>query len=309
MADLEKIENAVSEFNKKYGVDFSITKFGEKLGGKADAKAADKLYKTTFAGLYKKAFANFIDLKLGGKFDFAEMIRDFEKGIMIPYRTLRGAEKKIAPMPYGGWRGGEYLKTVSEYLNSQVPSRKSDFAADRYEKGELHLDDMKAHADQLTEGENPSLAQLSTLFCYAEALKEVHANRSFAWQLLHPIQNFAEQRAAGQFEECINKMIGKETVGSGKDKAAEDHAIVRAFASNDVIDQAKKSLKKTIATIETKERAANELKAKKEASETAKTKTKLIVTEAATSENLVQNATKFRKSAVLEKDVLNLNDF
>ena len=51
------------------------------------------------------------------------------------------------------------------------------------------------------------------------------------------------------------------------------------------------------------------LKAKKEASETAKTKTKLIVTEAATSENLVQNATKFRKNAVLEKDVLNLNDF
>ena len=65
MADLAKIENTVSEFNKKYGVDFSITDFDEKLNDKAVAKAADERYKTTFTELYKKAFANFIDIRIG----------------------------------------------------------------------------------------------------------------------------------------------------------------------------------------------------------------------------------------------------
>ena len=92
----ERINTEQQNFYEKYGVNFDIegfetkSSFHDNLGG----FGVNTLYRQAFIPLYKKAFANFIDGKIGDSFDVADMINDFEK-IMEPYREKCNENKNV----------------------------------------------------------------------------------------------------------------------------------------------------------------------------------------------------------------------
>lgn len=245
--DFEKIETAQDAFNAKYGVNFNIEEFDASISGFAELGGgvnADEMYKITFVSLYQKAFANFIDQKLGKTFEFGEMIRDFDKNIMDPYRAECKKENKSAPTLYGGWTVKEYMESVDHSLNS-VPNDKCDYATRRYREGDLRIRDMRAYDEELKKGV-PSADKLATLYCYAQALSRVNEERSFFWKVTHPFKFLAEKREAKNFKAYISEVTGGElTENTGNEKFDD----ILAHAKDPLIYQSRKIVKNALAQI------------------------------------------------------------
>ena len=123
--DYEKILEAQRSFNEKYGVNFDIYEFEGAINGFTafgDTVPADEIYKTKFIIQAKKAFANLVDNKLENGLDLGEMINDFEKMIMDPYRE--GCDPAYATEPFGGWDAVGYLRSVNNFIRASSPSER-----------------------------------------------------------------------------------------------------------------------------------------------------------------------------------------
>ena len=206
----QELEAAQAAFNKKYGVNFDIDEFGASISGLSEIGGidnADQMYKMKFSELYKKAFENFVDRKIDGTFDFMEMINDFDKNIMEPYREERKGEGKSAPKPYGGWKVSEYLASVDTYLND-MPLLKPLYAGQRYREGKLGMSDMRAYVNNLKKKDNVTPGELSTVDCYISALSEANENRSLISKILNPIGLIIEKIHLWLFKSYLEKQTG-----------------------------------------------------------------------------------------------------
>lgn len=216
----ENMEREQAQFNKAYGVDFDIVAFDEKLSfleNMGSTLKVNDLYRQTFIPLYQKAFANFVDRRLGSTLEVGGMIRDFER-IMTPFRAKCLEEKKTPPSVFGGWTPKEYLKATYHALDA-VPNDKLDYAATRYRNGDLRIRDMKEYAEELKAERNPSTERLATLYCYAEGLSSVNEERTTLWKLTNPVRYFAETRESESFRTYLSDVTGgelKENVGNTK---------------------------------------------------------------------------------------------
>ena len=256
----QQLEAAQEAFNKKYGVNFDIDEFSASIDGLAEIgniAGADQIYKVTFSKLYKKAFANFVDRKIDGTLDFMEMINEFDKNIIEPYRKECSDEKKPAPKPYGGWKVSDYLKSVGEYFYD-VPSIKSLYAEQRYQSGELGMFKMRAFVNGLRQKENVTAGELSTVDCYLSALSSANKNRSPILKILNPVRFIAEKIFMWSFKRYLEQKTGgaldveknqsykeisdiandnlivnaKETVGKARDMALQNEQ-TRAAVQNE----------------------------------------------------------------------------
>jgi hypothetical protein len=212
----QELEVAQAKFNKKYGVDFDIDEFDASISGLAEIGGidnADQMYKMKFTELYKKAFENFVDRKIDGTFDFMEMINDFDKNIMEPYRNGEG---KKAPKPYGGWKVSGYLASVDTYLND-MPLLKPLYAGQRYREGKLGTSDMRAYVNGLKKKDNVTPGELSTVDCYISALSEANENRSLIAKILNPIGLIIEKIHLWLFKSYLEKQTGGPLPALGQD--------------------------------------------------------------------------------------------
>lgn len=283
--NLEKIEKAQSEFNKKYAVDFDIEAFEESMNFYDDMGTdlgLNNLYKQAFIPLYKKAFTNFIDGKIGKTFDVGVMINDFEN-IMEPFRDERSSKNKKSPAFCGGW-------TVKEYLNSMlkatedVPDNKLDYAAKRYSKGELRIRDMRAYAEDLKK--DPTAEKLATLHCYAESLMRANKERPLFWRAIFLFRHLAEQREAENFKKYIAEVTGN---SDGKIKLEE----VLENVNNTLISDSKKIVNDAMVRAENAENTQKTSEQKKE---------KLSVDDAAPDKDRQQITEKVIKDSELVKN-------
>ena len=204
------IEHAQQEFNKRYGVDFSIDEFDGTMSGFAEFGGGvnvNEIYRATFSALYKKAYANFVDRKIGDKFDFVEMINEFDKNIMEPYRAQCKNDNKTAPKPYGEWKVSDYLDGVSNYLDD-IPLFKPYYAAQRYSDGSLSISDMRNYINNLKKRDDVTVGELSTVDCYISALDTVSRQRSLISKILHPIRYIAEKIYLRSFTSYLEQKTG-----------------------------------------------------------------------------------------------------
>lgn len=203
----KELEAAQAKFNKKYGVNFDIDEFDASISGLSEIGGidnADQMYKMKFTELYKKAFENFVDRKIDGTFDFMEMINEFEKNIMEPYREEKG---KGAPKPYGGWKVSDYLTNVDAYLND-MPLFKPQYAEQRYRDGKLGMGDMRAYVNELKKKDNVTPGELSTVDCYISALSQANENRSLISKILNPIGLLIEKIHLWILRSYLEKQTG-----------------------------------------------------------------------------------------------------
>ena len=203
----QKLEAAQAEFNKKYGVDFDIDEFDASISGLAEIggiENANQMYKMKFKELYQKAFENFVDRKIDGTFDFMEMINEFDKNIMEPYREGEG---KSALKPYGGWKVSDYLKSVDTYLND-MPLFKPQYAEQRYREGKLGMGDMRAYVNELKKKDNVTPGELSTVDCYISALTRSNNNRSLISKIINPIGLLIEKIHLWILRSYLEKQTG-----------------------------------------------------------------------------------------------------
>lgn len=206
----KKLEAAQAAFNKKYGVKFDIDEFDGSISGLAEIggiENANQIYKMTFSDLYKEAFANFADRKIDGTFDFMEMINEFDKNIMEPYREECSADGKKCPNSYGGWKVSDYLASVDTYLND-MPLFKPQYAEQRYREGKLGMSDMRAYVNDLKKKDNVTLGELSTVDCYISALSQANDNRSLISKILNPIGLIIEKIHLWIFKSYLEKQTG-----------------------------------------------------------------------------------------------------
>ena len=167
MPNRQAIETAQAAFNKKYGVEFNFDEYEGSVscldeGG--GATSADEIYRVMFADLYKQAFANFVDRKIDKEFDFIQMLNEFDKSIMDPYRKECKTTETPAPKPFGGWTLSRYLTSVDNFLSDE-PLYKPQYATQRYNQGKLGLFRMRAYVNSLRSKENVSAGELSTVDC------------------------------------------------------------------------------------------------------------------------------------------------
>ena len=240
--NLKRLEKDEEAFNERYGVNFSIEAFDEKVSafdkftGGVDI---DEMYRTVFSELHKKAFANFVDARLGKNFDYVIMLKEFDNEIMNPYSKERKVANKPAPSAMGGWMASKYLESVYDSLDN-VPNSKIDFATKRYRDGDLKIRDMKNLANKLENEANPSSEELATLYCYAEALSNVNNERSTLSMTTNLVKYFAEKREAKNFKSIVAKATEGKTIDKNGTKKIDE---VLAYVNDDIILQSKKAIK------------------------------------------------------------------
>lgn len=216
-----KIEEEQRKFNQKYGVNFDIYEFEgtlEALNEDDDLVVdilhndADPIYRTMFVDLYKKAYGNFVDRRIGDTFDFVEMLDEFENNIMTPHREI--ANPNCVTSDFGGWVPETYMKSVKNYLDN-IPNNNVKFAEERYKAGKLPIREMRAYANSLKKAETPpTVGQLATLKCYAQALTNVNNGRKLSWIIFNLPRYLSEIIEAKKFNKAIDKLIPPNTDGS-----------------------------------------------------------------------------------------------
>jgi hypothetical protein len=155
-----------------------------------------------------------------------EMINDFDKNIMEPYRNGEG---KKAPKPYGGWKVSGYLASVDTYLND-MPLLKPLYAGQRYREGKLGMSDMRAYVNGLKKKDNVTPGELSTVDCYISALSEANENRSLISKILNPIGLIIEKIHLWLFKSYLEKQTGGPLSALDNEKYKEIYEI-----SNDTL--------------------------------------------------------------------------
>lgn len=204
------IEIAESNFNTKYGVEFSVEGFEEKISffdNMGSAELMNKTYRDTFTELYKKTFANFVDGKIGNKLDVAEVIRDFEN-IMEPLREQRSKNQQKSPTVYGGWTTKTFLAAMNNVVEN-VPNDKLEYAANRYRANEFRVRDVRAYANALrNRNTTPKIEELATLYCYGEALSKVSKEPARGWRIKHFFKCRAAKREAGKIKDYLVRVTG-----------------------------------------------------------------------------------------------------
>lgn len=252
MADrFESCKNAVDEFNKKYGLSFSLDVFDIKASGPigfGSDKALNELYRTTFAQQYAKVFGNCIDGIIDNqKVNPAKFFSDFEK-VMVGYRRVCKNEGLPYPAANGGWTEHTQPLECAAQAIASIPNDKVEYAAQRYAAGELFIDDMKKYAETVNGmysmiPREDRMQVMSTVRCYTDVLKKANESRPLIWKIIGFRKHFAERRAIKEFENYMNS-IARFEGGSvaGENGVAAKLEEMRACLKGDDIEKTKSAV-------------------------------------------------------------------
>ena len=295
-----KIEEEQRKFNQKYGVNFNIYEFEgtlEVLNEDDDlvvdilSNDADPIYRTTFIDLYKKAYGNFVDRRIGATFDFAEMLDEFENNIMTPHREI--AKPNCVTSDFGGWIPETYIKSVKNYLDN-IPNNNVKFAEERYKAGKLPIREMRTYANSLKKAETPPTAgQLATLKCYAEALTNVNNGRKLSWIIFNIPRYLSEIIEAKKFNKAIDKLIPTNSDGS---KNLEMYEQVDTFLNDRSIEKSRTVINDKLNEIAPEAENVNENTVEKEQ----------VVIDEIDDKNVKKNFDKTVERSAPSRDILNL---
>lgn len=215
--DFSKVEERARKFNEDYGLDFSYQEFEHTVGrhkslqeglsiGNGGVSVENQFYLSRFGQMHKKALNNYIDGRIT-KFYNEQMLKDYIKlmnGYSAVYREQH-PEEKLQP-----WYNG--LKLINKINDENMTSAmwsQTDYAKERYLKGELPLREMRAYCEQLgrLEGQ-PSREQLAAIASYAQAIKQVQEDHPWYYKFIHPVRNNAEQRDAKMLADFVKARVG-----------------------------------------------------------------------------------------------------
>ena len=237
MSIRQQIETAQAAFNKKYGVEFNFDEYEGSVscldeGG--GATSADQIYRVMFTNLYKQAFANFVDRKIDKKFDFVQMLNEFDKSIMGPYREECKTTENVAPKPFGGWTVSQYLTSVDNFLSDE-PLFKPQYATQRYNQGKLGLFQMRDYVNSLRSRDDVSKGELSTVDCYMKAIEKSNSDRALIYKILNPIRLIAEAIMLRSFRSYLEQKTG----GKLDAQTNANYASVEAISNDQLIGNAR----------------------------------------------------------------------
>ena len=209
--DYNLIERASTEFNAKYGLEFDIEAFEERVGAfeiSSDGSAMDAVYDITVSEMMRRALGNVLDCKIGGRsnpFSYTQMLIDFEEKIMTPYRNGRLSENRHAPSPYGNRPLSARTEAAFNYLHRTAGnSPTSVFALKRYDQNDLSFDDIKKHSENIMNNGEESIEKLRVLKDYQFALGDGYY-KSWLWKLFHLSRYLAEQKLAKTIEDYVEE--------------------------------------------------------------------------------------------------------
>ena len=232
--NFEKYHERAEQFNAKYGLNFSYEEFeisvmkhknleeGLEIS-KSRVSIENQFYLSRFGKMHKKALNNYIDGKIPSFYN-EEMLKDYidlMNGYSAAYREQHPNDK-LQP-----WYNGLKLtnKIHDENMTSALWSQ-TDYAKQRYLKGELPLREMRAYCEQLGRAEGqPSREQLAAIASYAQAIKQVQEDHPWYYRFIHPVRNNAEQRDAKMLADFVKARVG------GTESAYED--FVDSLPTND----------------------------------------------------------------------------
>lgn len=237
MSIRQQIETAQAEFNKKYGVEFNFDEYEGSVscldeGG--GATSADQIYRVMFTNLYKQAFANFVDRKIDKEFDFVQMLNEFDKSIMGPYREECKTTENVAPKPFGGWTVSQYLTSVDNFLSDE-PLFKPHYATQRYNQGKLGLFQMRAYVNSLRSRDDVSTGELSTVDCYMKAIEKSNSDRALIYKILNPVRLIAEAIMLRSFRSYLEQKTG----GKLDTQTNANYASIDAISNDHLIGNAR----------------------------------------------------------------------
>jgi len=223
--NFEKYQERAEKFNAKYGLNFRYEEFETSVEkhksledgldlGKSAVSIENQFYLLRFGQMHKKALNNYIDGKIP-TFDNQQMLKDYidlMNGYSEAYREQH-PNAKLQP-----WYNSLKLtdKIHDENMTSALWSQ-TDYAKERYLKGQLPLREMRAYCEQLgrLEGQ-PSREQLAAIASYAQAIKQVQEDHPWYYRFIHPVRNNAEQRDAKMLADFVKARVG------GTESAYED---------------------------------------------------------------------------------------
>ncbi len=208
--DTAEFQHTLNAFNKKYGTAFNYERYeGRKIGFDVlnISNSGDASYNVAIAEVYEQA----LTAAVGGKvqrFDSRDLIRDFEKMVMTPYREKCERVGEPRNSTYMGGRSEtEMLEAIQGYLQN-APKSKVDVYSNMIKNRELQLRNIRNYANQ---AEN-SAALAPQALTYVAALDKVVQERTFAWKLRHPIQAYCERRDLKNLKEQLRYDENKERV-------------------------------------------------------------------------------------------------
>lgn len=248
MADrFESCSELIQEFNKNYGLDFDLNAFDLKvksLSNSVSDSALNDLYKSTFVELYGKTFGNCVDGLIDPqKMNPAKFFGGFEN-VMAGYRAVCREEGGPYPAPIGGWtKHTEPLESAVQAI-SDIPTDRIEYAAQRYQDGELSISDMKKHEELLNGAyemipKEDRMKLMATVHCYAEALKKVNESRTPLQKIGNLLKHSEERRAIEEFEKRINSVA---KIEGGENSATAKLEEMRAFAEGDDVANMKNAV-------------------------------------------------------------------
>ena len=223
LTNKNEFQKAVNDFNAKHGCNLdldayeaSVAKYKSEFPNMAYSLA----YKDTFTSIYRQAVANSVinNKAIGGK----EMLDEFEKNIMTPYRDACKKSNVIIDLkPYAGMSGVERAEFLKNRLN-EAPTNRLFASRELYIKGRITLDDMMDYTHKATENGELNRTQVATIAAFAAMLEETNKNRSIFWRIRHPIINYYERENANFMKKAIASDKCKYDIIQAMDFAREE---------------------------------------------------------------------------------------
>ena len=216
----DKYQEALNQFNTKYGVDFSFEKYETQVmkyknlqsvfAARSSTKIENVIYRSMFTSTYRKCVDNMVERKIG-MINHADFLGDFE-ALMDNYREYCKENSKEAPSAKGGWKSDvEVIEAIEEKIKN-VKTDIGEYTKEKYLSGEIRLRDMRASLETMKNGETVSKDQLATAIAYQKALKSTVNERSFFWKVFHPVRNNAEQRDLKSINTFLDSQRNKNTL-------------------------------------------------------------------------------------------------
>ena len=209
----------VQTFNTKYKVNFSYEGFDDRIlkmknlssfaNHKGAISNANLAYRNTLLDLYRECIDNVIK-NTYQDFDHAQLVRDFED-LMVNYRDYcKQTKNRTAPNKFGKWSNRDIVNNMQEALNT-VNGDRVQYVKQQYLSRQVRLRDMRRDLHALMGDESKfwenydaetynqtknSVADISKLMLYRDALAEVIKSRSGWWKAnpFNWVRNHAEQR-------------------------------------------------------------------------------------------------------------------
>ena len=216
----DKYQEALDQFNSKYGVNFSFEKYETRVlqmrnlqsnfAVRSKDKVENTIYKGAFTNLYRECLDNMMERKID-VIGYADLLGDFDL-LMDNYREYCKENGKKAPAAKGGWKNDvEVIEAIEEKIKD-VKDDIGEHTKEKYLSGKLRLRDMRASLEAMKNGETVSKEQLATAIAYQKALKSTVKERNFFWKVFHPIRNSAEQRDLKAIETFLDGERNKDSL-------------------------------------------------------------------------------------------------